>query len=356
MKVLFIVGKALGHIGRALVVARAIRELCPAKIIFTANNPSGHLERYVLPHGIDIVSLGDVKVIPPEIYASRVEDVFASINPDIIVIDGSPVPWLVFVRFPSVPQAYLTNFFLTRLGDHETAQDRLFKGNREICNRYRKHIGLEEIESARELYERDAVILADPNILLPGNLELPENYAISGAIWWEPESSLPDELEGVDDILYISVGSTGKYVPEILLKSIINHYDVRHIVEASSRGTTGFSGLIKVPISSYSNVPGSRVLSQSVFAITQGGAGSTYQALKAGIPIGLWPNHLNHLVLAQHIEKTGVGVILDPDTIEEALARMKDNWQRAPEIPRQFSSLDPVVSAQNAAQVIINLM
>ena len=45
--------------------------------------------------------------------------------------------------------------------------------------------------------------------------------------------------------------------------------------------------------------------------ISHGGTGSTYQAIQAGISVICYPNHTNHLILANLIEKLGLGLCID---------------------------------------------
>ena len=61
----------------------------------------------------------------------------------------------------------------------------------------------------------------------------------------------------------------------------------------------------------YSWLPASRVLSKSKFVITQGGAGSSYQAMALGIPIGVWPTHRNHELLGLILQDYGCGMLMD---------------------------------------------
>ena len=57
--------------------------------------------------------------------------------------------------------------------------------------------------------------------------------------------------------------------------------------------------------------------------ISQGGAGSTYQALAKGIPAIVYPTHRNQAALGQILDRMGVGLLLDDSADTAArLARL----------------------------------
>jgi UDP:flavonoid glycosyltransferase YjiC (YdhE family) len=354
MKVVFVVGPALGHVGRALNVAKALRELQPCEIVFVGTNPGKYLEKYVSPNGFKIVPLGGNDQPTPYEYANRLESALSALNPAAIVFDLSPYPWLLLAHIPPVPQVYLTNYFVTRMGSQTTSQDQVFAANKSDINVARKRADLPILGSVRDLYEKDRVILADPRELLPHADALPENYTLAGAIWWEPESDLPEALESLDNILFISLGSTGVDVPHRIIDKIATCLDIRQVVIVSTREATDTTP-ISVPISYYRSLPGSRVLERSAFAITQGGAGSCYQALSACVPMGIWPAHLNHYLLGKRLEELGVGFLLDADSIETTLQHFSKTRGAVLDKMNQFSYMNSNAASLVAAENISKL-
>jgi UDP:flavonoid glycosyltransferase YjiC (YdhE family) len=351
MRVVFVVGQALGHVGRALNVAKALRELQPCEIAFVGNNPGKYLERYVSPDGFKTVPLGSTAKPSPNYYASQLENVLSELNPGVIVFDLSPFPWLLLADIAPIPQVYLTNYFVTRIGNQTTGQDLAFAANKLHINAARQEAGLPILSGARKLYEKDRIILADPPELLPKATALPENYTLAGAIWWEPESDLPNELEDLNDILYISLGSTGLGMPNKLVEKIATHLDFKRVVILSTREATDTTA-VSVPISYYTNLPGSRVLERSTFAITQGGAGSCYQALSACVPMGIWPSHRNHYLLGKRLNELGLAFLLDADGIEATMQDFKNTRGAVMDRVSQFSYMDSNAAGHAAAETI----
>jgi UDP:flavonoid glycosyltransferase YjiC (YdhE family) len=355
MIVAFVVGQALGHVGRALSVARALREAQPCEIAFVGNNPGRYLQKYVSPYGFRIVALGTSRDPSPARYAEQLRSALSELNPAVIVFDLSPLPWLLLADPGSVPRVYLTNYFLTRIGSEITAQDEAFAANELQINAARRRAGLPVLGSARELYEADRVVLADPPDLLPKATAPPAHYALAGAIWWEPESELPSEFEHLHDILYVSLGSTGAALPAELLQKIARRLDVKHVVVVSTNEACA-TAAASVPMSYHTNLPGSRILARSSFAITQGGAGSCYQALGAGVPMAIWPNHRNHYVLGERLQQLGLALVLDAHAIETTLQGIRNSRAELADRLSRFPHMDSAAASRAAAGVIGELL
>jgi UDP:flavonoid glycosyltransferase YjiC (YdhE family) len=352
VRVAFVVGHALGHVGRALNVAnalRASRESCD--ITFVGNNPGGHFEQYVSPEGFAAIPIGSATEPSPHTYASLLAGVLSKVNPDVLVYDLSPFPWLLLTGEFPVPQAYLTNYFVTRMGEELTAQDMTFAANKSQINAVRQRSGLPSITSVRELYEKDRVILADPPQLLPDATALPANYTLAGAIWWAPEGELPADLHEARDILYVSLGSTGAHIPRGTLARIATRLGARHVVVTSTKRPPD-DALVSVPISYYNSLPGGKVLDRSILAITQGGAGSCYQALGAGVPLGISPSYHNHNLLGKRLAQLGLAFMLDKDTAEAALEEFMNDRPAIVERLSELRSMDSNAASLAAAAAI----
>lgn len=352
MRVAFVVGHALGHVGRALNVAnalRASRQSCD--ITFVGNNPGGHFEQYVSPAGFAAVAIGSVTEPSPHTYASALADVLSDIKPDVVVYDLSPFPWLLLTSTFPVPQVYLTNYFLTRLGDESTAQDATFAANKTRINAARQSLGLPLLTSVRELYEKDRVILADPPQLLPHATTPPANYTLAGAIWWAPEGELPADLQEARDILYVSLGSTGAHIPRGTLARIARRLHAGQVVVTSTKRPPD-DDLVSVPISYYNSLPGGKVLDRSILAITQGGAGSCYQTLGAGVPLGISPSYHNHNLLGKRLAQLGFAFMLDMNTVETVLEEFMKDRAAIMERLDQLRSMNSNVASQAAAAAI----
>jgi UDP:flavonoid glycosyltransferase YjiC (YdhE family) len=352
VRVAFVVGHALGHVGRALNVAKALRasrQSCD--IAFIGNNPGGHFEQYVSPEGFAAVPLGSATEPSPHAYASLLAGVLSKVNPDVLVYDLSPFPWLLVTGAFPVPQAYLTNYFLTQMGGEMTAQDMTFTANKSRINAARESLGLPALTSVRELYEKGRVILADPPQLLPEAAALPANYMLAGAIWWAPEGELPADLQDARDILYVSLGSTGSHIPRETLARIATRLHARHVVVTSTKKPPDDVS-VSIPISYYDSLPGGKVLDRSILAITQGGAGSCYQSLGAGVPLGIAPSYHNHNLLGERLAQLGVAFMLDMHSVDTALEEFMRDRAAIVQRMNEFRSMDSNAASRTAAAAI----
>jgi UDP:flavonoid glycosyltransferase YjiC (YdhE family) len=356
VRVVFVAGHALGHVGRALNVAKALRasrESCD--ITFVGNNPGRHFEQYVSPEGFTAITLGSAAEPSPHTYASLLAGALSKVKPDVLVYDLSPFPWLLVAGAFPVPQAYLTNYFLTRMGGELTAQDMTFAANKSRINAARETLGLPALAGIRELYEKDRVILADPPQLLPDAAALPPNYTLAGAIWWAPEGELPADLQEMRDILYVSLGSTGSHIHRGTLARIATRLHARHVVVTSTKRPPD-DAPVSVPISYYNSLPGGKVLDRSMLAITQGGAGSCYQALGAGVPLGIAPSYHNHDLLGKRLAQLGLAFMLDMDTMEAALEAFMEDRAAIRERLSRFRGMNSHTASLAAATAIGSLL
>lgn len=110
--------------------------------------------------------------------------------------------------------------------------------------------------------------------------------------------------------------------------------------------------LVSVPISYYNSLPGGKVMERSILAITQGGAGSCYQALSACVPLGIAPSYHNHHLLGKRLAQLGVAFMLDMDTVETALEEFMNDRAAIMERLGGFRDMDSSVASLAAAAVI----
>lgn len=353
-KVLFVVGPVLGHAGRSLVIGNALAATAQLQVYFACVSP-GYGEK-IIPEKFHFYKLpfnqyGDT------LFADALESVISQLKPDLICLDITPLPWLYHVRFPEIPQAYITNFFLTQLGPMETFQDIWFSNNCSIWNDIRVARGLEPLANARELYERDAVLLCDPPFLAHSKSPTPPHYHIVGPCTWGSEQELPVELNTPDNVLFISFGSSGrKALPIPMVEEIAEALEIQTVVWLSSNHQHNSDPLGRIKHLTYSWLPASRVLPKSKFVITQGGAGSTYQAMAHGIPIGVWPTHRNHEILGRVIQDYGCGMLMNYSSntnveyLQQHIELMRSRSNEARE------SLAMANGPENAAKILLKML
>jgi len=310
--VVFIIGPALGHVSRSLIIARELAKLAHNKISFLMVTP-GYGEKLLLSEfpfeKIVYKERGDV------LFADGIEMAVKKINPDMICIDMTPMPWLKFVRFPKIPIVYITNYFLTNICEYLTCQQILFEHQKCQLNSIRKLRGLSEIKNIKDLYELGHVILCDPLEIVNITNKLPDNYHIVGPCLWESEIDLPEELNDLDDILFISLGSTGvKPIPQLYINEIVSELGIKDVVWLGSN-LTKVNNNNNYTNHYYKWLPLSQMINRSKFVISQGGAGSTYHTLANGVACGVWPSHQNHTVMGLIVQNYGCGILINDSSI-----------------------------------------
>lgn len=316
--VLFIVGAAIGHIGRSLMIAKALERRSEVRIHFACLASGSAFGRELVGSEYPVTLFPSFSQSDMGASCTAVlETLMADFRPDLIYCDINPLPQLLLVRFPDVPRVFLVNAYETRLGADVTVQDLMWAQFGAQWNRLRQQRGLLAVDNPRAFFDADCVLLPDPpSVVGVSDKELPDGYMRVGAcIWDSPGDCLPDGLENSRDLMLLSMGSTGKHSLPIEAVERI-------------RQRVGASGMVRVGaydpgyderVRQYQWLPGDQLLAHCCFCLTQGGAGSTYQALRAGVPVACIPSHRNHVALALRLEKIGAGVLLYPEIWEQQL-------------------------------------
>lgn len=304
--VLWVVGAALGHISRSLIIARQLRSSFGINSHFFGPDLRGNIASVI---GNEFSrTYFNCKWWEVKKFADHFENLVKNVAPCLVCYDCSPTPWLVAAPETVVPEVYITNYFLTSIGDEGTVQDVQWETHRAWWEHLRKLYRLPDISSVRQFYEKDLVLLVDPPGFIPCGVELPDNYRIVGPCFWEPDIPLPEELEKFHNILFVSMGSTAAdSIPAHLIETIAGQLHPDAVIGVGKVATE------YKKIKNYPRLPNSKVLERSVFALTHGGTGTVYQALACGVPVACWPMHINHKILGRRVEKLGFGKYFDPD-------------------------------------------
>lgn len=317
--VLFIVGMALGHMGRSLMIARALEARTSVRIHFACLSGQPHYERLLLEPDYPVTPLPvpnttDIGVTT----ADRLEQLMAELQPVLIYCDLNPLPPLLLVRFPGVPRVFLVDAYETRLGSDVTVQDQMWVQFGDEWNRLRETRGLRAVENPRSFFDADRVLLPDPPAVIGvPDASLPPGYIPVGPCIWEPPATLPAELEDARDLLLLSMGSTGmNNLPLDAVRHIAVRVGASRIIRLGS-----FDPGYGKHVASYQWLPGSQLMPRCRFVLTQGGAGSVYQALRAGVPVACVPAHRNHVALAHRLQQLEAGILLYQETWQEQLNR-----------------------------------
>ena len=303
--IVFVVGPALGHVGRSLVIARALRKInSMVRIVFIHITPGAGSQ--LLPQEFECVSLGYVDR-GDEKFAADLGVAIAKLNPALTCFDLTPLPWLQFFDNPNMPCAYITNFFLTSLRDFNTVQTQYLNERRQDVNQRRERLGLKPIYDAKSLYHRQITLLCDPVQLVP-DLDLASgHFTAVGHCAWQPNSKSTKEIRLLQRPILNVFGSTGRIALAATVERIRTALFSDGVIVISGREQVDSE---RVGWFCYSGIPVSSALERAVFSITQGGAGSTYISLAAGVPVAVSPEHRNHEIMAEVLSENGVGINL----------------------------------------------
>jgi len=313
-------GPALGHVSRLYKVAECIREygevavhfLIPERCAFADQILAGKFTYTLLADG------GEDSLDSAERFAVAVERHFSLNQYHMIMLDANPMLWFSLINFPDVPRVFITNAFLTAIHAADTVQSRFFAKRGAQLNELRLKRGIAPLSSAYDLYEADKVLLADPLPLVEHLGARPKHYIACGPCSWEFSGVLPAELAGLDSLMLLSMGSTGpSEINSAILKKVRDVTRSRSMVYAGSRA--GSREIREIVDFAYDWLPLSQLISRCVAVVSQGGAGSSYQALLLGSPLLVIGRHQNHLILADILQDMGLALRLDSPNVMEYL-------------------------------------
>ncbi len=314
-KIAFICGPPLGHVGRLHKIFSRLKASTPVEVTLIVPR-DGKYAHAVFGKDCKIIVVptpGDYKDTGAEVFADALEQVFNETRFDLVVQDVGAFNWLPLVAFPDCPRAVVTNVFITRLAVSE-GRDMMHMRERETdINQKREQRGLPHLGSIFDLYEADRVLLADPLPIVREFGQLPPSYVACGAVSWAFEGQLPPELEDKNDLLLMSMGTTGRVkfnanqIENTRVRSGCAHsvYVGNQFEKMRDGGVAQFQ---------YEWLPLEEVLEKTKIVVSQGGTGSSYQALSKGVPVIALPKHSNQQILGEILEKLGVGVCVARDS------------------------------------------
>lgn len=318
--VAFISGPALGHVSRLFKIARALESIRDVKITFIVPDFSGAPD-VVIKDKLETIKIpisSAQRARPFEVFGSAIEDIFKTQKFDLIVYDGCPVRWFSTIRFPDCPCIYVTNIFLTGLLTSETLQyDWFQRGAGKFINRIRLKKGMSPITSVFDLYDADQVLLSDPEFMAEDMTALPDNFTICGPISWSSKGDIPEALSNLTDSLVISMGSTGKQeISAALIDKLMSVAKCKESVYIGGQARKmKNAGLCDY---SFDWAPLAEILPKASLVLTQGGSGSTYQALAHKTPVVILPTHKNQALLGKILEDKGLAICINTnDNLEK---------------------------------------
>ena len=309
----FISGPALGHLGRLYQVAKRLSQRSDVNITFYIPSLSKEPE-IVLGDEFEFIRIPVAEETPHYFYsgfATRLEKCLAERKFDLIIHDGCPLRWTSVLRFPDCPRILITNVFLTKYAASDTVQSRWFKTIGAKINTVRARKNMAPLKSSFELYDADQVLLSDPERLFPG-LDIPDHFSFCGPLFWSASKAIPKPLKAVDRFTLISMGSTGKRkIDDGFLAQIRALTGSQKLVYAGHNAPQ-MRRLKEIDLA-FKFLPLNRIMDRVDAVVTQGGSGSSYQALSFGAPVIAFPTYLNQQILGHVLEKANLGLCIDLD-------------------------------------------
>ncbi|HGG03875.1 MAG TPA: hypothetical protein ENK28_00305, partial [Aliiroseovarius sp.] len=314
-RILFVANATLGHIARLLTVASELEKTGADQITFALPELSQYAD-LIRTAGYELRTL-PVRTVPVrtakgnklhldlDTFSTALEELIHEINPAAIVLDFNQLILCAAMRWPKVPRILITNVFLTGLSTHTTVQGHMFPDLAGTINANRAAKGLPALESVTGLYEADLVCLADPDILVEQFAPLREYHRACGACYWESNAPLPAPLPEFDSAVLFSMGSTGETPIGADLVDAMKELSGADFAIYAGAGADALSSAGIVDYAA-PMLPLQKIFPKVKLAVTQGGAGSTYQALSHGVPVIALPTHTNHEILGQALAQKGL--------------------------------------------------
>lgn len=186
---------------------------------------------------------------------------------------------------------------------------------------------------------------------------LPASFHYIGPIVWEPDIALPewyDEIDARRPTVYFTMGSTGfaKFFHQAV--DIFGDTEIQGVMT-----TAGMSHLDAVPSNFFVTeyAPGSAIMKKSDVVVCQGGNGTIYQALRAGVPIVGVPTMHDQEFNLDRVVELGAGVHLSelrfqPEHLRSAVHRVLEDGSFAAGARRQADVLASYDGPRRGAEII----
>jgi UDP:flavonoid glycosyltransferase YjiC (YdhE family) len=351
-------GNFLSHTSRVLEVALPLREM-GHQVVFAA---SGKYTQLAIEKGFEVVhaetnapehtlacsrsgraNWWDEARLRAGVAADR--DIFRRLAPDMVLGDFrlslSTSAELEHVPYAVIINGSWTNYYTAplRAPEHLTAtrwlgkklatwllpmvKRKILEADARPFRKLRTELGLPPRGNIWDQWRGDITLIADTPEYAP-TANLPEGFHYIGPIVWEPDMEPPVWLGRVDPerpVLYVTMGSTGN--PRLF------HDVVELFAESSYQCMMTTAGLVSfgsLPDNFFvcEFAPGSTLMKKADVVICQGGNGTIYQAMAAGVPIIGVPTMHDQEFNLNRVEALGIGLQLSelsfrPDHLRRAV-------------------------------------
>jgi UDP:flavonoid glycosyltransferase YjiC (YdhE family) len=384
-------GNFLSHTSRVLEVALRLREL-GHRVIFAA---SGEYTRLAVEKGFEVVSVEtndrehtlacsrsgrtnwwDEARLRAGVAADR--NIFRRLAPDLVLGDFrlslstsaelEHVPYAVIVNgswtnYYTAPLRAPEHLAVTRwLGSKLTTwllpmvKRRILEADARPFRKLRTELGLKPRGNIWDQWRGDITLIADTPEYAP-TANLPEGFHYIGPIVWEPDIEPPAWLDRIDrerPVLYVTMGSTGnpKFFHNVVELFAGSPYQCMMT-------TAGLTSLGPLPDNFFvcELAPGSALMKKADVAICQGGNGTIYQAMVAGVPIIGVPTMHDQEFNLNRVEALGVGLQLSelsfrPEHLRRAVETVLGQPSFRDNAKRQATILAGYDGPRRAAEIL----
>jgi UDP:flavonoid glycosyltransferase YjiC (YdhE family) len=263
-------------------------------------------------------------------YTRAEQELFARVSPDLVVGDFR-VSLGISAAAARIPYVALTNAhwspFSTRrfpLPEHPAVRllgvrmaqavvprllPVILRFHVRAFNRLRHERGLSPVAGLREMYTLGTWTLYLDTPTLSPTRDLPSNHRYLGPILWEPELPLPtwwDTIRTHESLVYVTLGSSGDSRG---LSTILEALEGMPVVAAVA---TAGHRLESVPNNVFAAdyLPGLRILDRARLVVSNGGSGTSYQAISRGVPILGLPFNADQYFTMEGLASEGAGILI----------------------------------------------
>ncbi len=311
-------------------------------------------------------------------YAKQDLHLLATLNPDVVVGDfrlslsvsarvaGIPyltvtnAHWSPYARSRFVvPDIALSDRFGPRLGQALFSLIRpvVFAHHAYALNRVRHDYGLPSVGYSlpHVFTDADEVLYADLAELVP-TFDRPRNHHYLGPILWSPNPTPPwwDTVPEYRPMAYVSLGSSGRCDVLPLVLGTLDLLGIRALVSTAGRKPPA-----DVPDHVWTSdyMPGLKAAGRADFVICNGGSGTAYQALAAGVPVLGIPHNLDQYLMMFYVQKFGAGEYVRADQASvPALTQAVNHILRTTEYREKAAVLQTIIRSGHSAERFPNLL